>query len=117
MERERPIEAIEATALAMQEHGLVNMWLSGADPGVAKASLCFSHRWPLLHVVLGQVVDGVNGPLMLELARACEYHDTSAVEMFRTGGHLVNASFCVSLVSCWLLLHLCAGRATRLHWQ
>ena len=35
-----------------------------------------------------KVTQGVNGPLLVELARNIDYHDTACVEMFREGADI-----------------------------
>ena len=66
-ERERVVAALESRGAQLWKEGKVDEWFKGCDPRVRR------------------VAQTVNAPLLLELARECNYHDTEVVEKFRSG--------------------------------
>ena len=69
--REQEMLRIGAVAKDHQRSGRCREWLRGADSEVAR--------------VAGQL----NGPLALDLARACSYADAPCIDMFRDDGSVV----------------------------
>ena len=66
-ERERIIQSIEDEARELHASGAVHKWFDGADAGVRT------------------VAQGVNGPLLRELAVRTDFQDLACVDFFRAG--------------------------------
>ena len=63
---------------------------------------------------IGHICKGVNGPLMLALAKSCGFHDLGVVDLFRDGAPLLgqlDRSFAACLPACMRLAFCIAGLA------
>lgn len=91
-QREGFIKSIEELGSRMRKEKRCEEWLAQSDPLVAQAQLLLaceclcSVRASLFPL---QVSRTVNGPLMLALSEAVDFHDGEAVDQFRVGAHLV----------------------------
>jgi len=65
--RETIITGIEDWGARLRQEGACEAWLDGVDPQIRRIS------------------DGVNGPLLYELAKLADHVDTGCIEFFREG--------------------------------
>ena len=80
--RETIICGIEDWGKRLREEGACKAWFDGVDPQIRRIS------------------EGVNGPLLYELARLADHIDLACIEFFRTGEFVHKCMLrCVSAVA------------------
>ena len=86
-DRELVVRQIEESARNLISDGTTDEWFRDADESIKQVS-CLRSCTSRTSIMSAQVTQGVNGPLLEELARNIDYHDTACVEMFREGADI-----------------------------
>ena len=84
--REKTMRAIKKFALELARDGERERWWTFTSIPLQKLLLALhARRAEMPDATIGHVCKGVNGPLMLALAKSCGYEDLDVVNLFRDG--------------------------------